>query len=111
MATFKEVVENKVEDPMGRLTRLIKFTSGEPKDLIKHCIQEETDICYEQAKALLDQQYGNPHRIASAYVKELRRWPCLKSGDSASFCKFYRFLLKCKNCLDNGSYLRQLDAT
>ena len=28
MATFKEVVERKIEDPMGRLTKLIKFTSG-----------------------------------------------------------------------------------
>ena len=33
---FKEVVEGKIEDPVWRLTRLIKFTDGEAKDLIKH---------------------------------------------------------------------------
>ena len=28
MALFKEVVESKVEDPRGRLTRLLKYTRG-----------------------------------------------------------------------------------
>ena len=35
---FKEVVERKIKDPVGRLKCLIKFTDGEAKDLIKHCI-------------------------------------------------------------------------
>ena len=37
-AMFKEVVERKIESPVGRLTRLIKFTDGETKNLIKYCI-------------------------------------------------------------------------
>ena len=40
MEVFKEVVEKKIEDSRGRLTRLIKYTAGEAKDLIKHCIQQ-----------------------------------------------------------------------
>ena len=35
MTLFKEAVEKKVDDPKGRLTRLIKFTSGEAKELIR----------------------------------------------------------------------------
>ena len=31
VALFKEVVESKVEDPRGRLIRLLKYTSGEAK--------------------------------------------------------------------------------
>ena len=38
MALFKEVVEIKIDDPRGRLTRLIKCTTGDVKELIKHCI-------------------------------------------------------------------------
>ena len=33
MALNKEAVENKIVDPKGRLTKLIKFTSGEVKEL------------------------------------------------------------------------------
>ena len=36
MALFKEAVERKIEDPKGRLARMIKFTSGEAKELIQH---------------------------------------------------------------------------
>ena len=38
MALFKEVVEKKIDEPRGRLTRLIKYTTGEARDLIKHCM-------------------------------------------------------------------------
>ena len=31
MSLFKEVVETKVDDPRGRLTRLIRYPSGEVK--------------------------------------------------------------------------------
>ena len=39
MALFLEVVETKIDDPRGRLTGLIKFTTEEARELIKHCIQ------------------------------------------------------------------------
>ena len=39
MALFCEVMEVKIEDPRGRLTRLFKYTVEEAKELIKHCIQ------------------------------------------------------------------------
>ena len=40
MEIFKEVVEKRIEDPRGRLTRLIRHTTGESKDLNKHCIKQ-----------------------------------------------------------------------
>ena len=36
MVVFREAVEKKIEDPLGRLTWLIKHTTGEVKDLIKN---------------------------------------------------------------------------
>ena len=47
ISVFKEVVETKVDDPRGRLTRLIKYTSGEAKDLVRNCINLPTSICYQ----------------------------------------------------------------
>ena len=38
---FKESVEKKIEDPMGRLTRLIKCTTGEAQEFVKHFINEK----------------------------------------------------------------------
>ena len=58
MSTFEEVVENKIEDPLGRLTRLVQLTTGEAKELIKYCLQEKAEDGYEHAKRLLKEQYG-----------------------------------------------------
>ena len=42
IATFEEVVESKVADQVGRLTRLIRYTAGEAKELVKHCIHDDS---------------------------------------------------------------------
>ena len=109
MATFKEMVEQKVDDPGGRLTRLINYTKGEPKELIKSCIQEDPATGYTHAMSLLRSQYGNPHYIARAYIQELRKWIPLTAGDSKAFRKFYSFLVKCKTCMSDGIYLNELN--
>ncbi len=110
VAAFNEAVEEKVEDPRGRLTRLIQYTKGEAKDLIKNCIQEEPERGYEHARSLLKDQYGNPHTIARAYIRELHKWETLKVGDSKGFRKFYSFLVKCNTCMSSGIYLKELNS-
>ena len=65
MALFAEVVETKIEKPRGRLTRLIKFTTGEARELIKHCIHLPRSRSYQHARALLERTYCNSHKIIS----------------------------------------------
>ena len=72
MALFCEVVETKIEDPWGRLTRLIKYTVGEPKELIKNCIQLPHDKGYTYARSLLEKTNGILHKILSSYRKEVK---------------------------------------
>ena len=93
---FHKLVEKRIEDPRGRLTRLIKYTMGNPKEMIKHCVQQPAAVGYDNAKKLLQEKYGNPYSIMSMYRKEIKAWPQLKNGDGASFKKFY-FLVKCES--------------
>ena len=80
MALFCEVVETKIEDPRRRLTRLLKHTLGEAKELIQNCIQLPHDKGYKSAKSLFEKTYGNPHKILSLYRKEVKDWPQVKFG-------------------------------
>ena len=34
-----ELVEKRIDNPRGRLTRLIRYTKGDHKDMIQHCLQ------------------------------------------------------------------------
>ena len=99
MASFSEVVENSIQDPRGRLLRLIKYTSGEAKELIKHCIHQPPELGYERAKKLLTRRYGDNHTILAAHRHDLQTWPSLRVGDSSSYQKFFTFLLTYQNVL------------
>ena len=59
MEIFKKVVEKRIEDSRGRLTRLIKYTTGEAKDLIKYYIQQPLSEGYKNALKLLRIRYGD----------------------------------------------------
>ena len=72
MALFSEVVDTTIDDPRGRITRLIKCTTGEPKKLIKHWIQLPHDLGYKTAVTLLENTYGNPRKILSSYQKDVK---------------------------------------
>ena len=64
MVVFSEVVETKNDDPRAKPARLVKYTMGEPKELIKHCIQLPHDQGYQTAVTLLEKTYGHSHKIA-----------------------------------------------
>ena len=109
-ATYKEVVEKAVEDQVGRLTRLIKYTSGDAKDLIMHLVHASPLSCYDEAIKMLDDEYGNPHLIHRSYIAELRKWDVIKANDTSAYKKLYRFLLKCQTYKTTYK-LTELDST
>ena len=59
---------------------MIKYTTGEVKDLIKNYIQLPAKDGHEAAKNQLYQLYGDPHRIIAAYWKEIKHWPQVRHG-------------------------------
>ena len=100
---FKDVVENLVDNPRQRLLRLLKFTEGDAKDLIKHCVYEKTESCYSMAISLLEKEYGNPYTISCAYLEKLKSWPQIKSNDGVALKALYRFLLRCSSYQKKGN--------
>ena len=107
--TFKEVVEKKVKDPRGRLSRLLKFTSGDAKELIKHCIYETDDTCYSTAISLLDDEYGNPQTLINSYLNQLKQWPSIKLNDGKAYKKLHNFLRNGLTFQKEGK-LKELDS-
>ena len=109
VALFDEVVERNILDARGRLTRLIKFTKGEAKELIQHCIQLPPSEGYITARRLLKERYGDPYTVICAYKKQIKNWAPIRGDDVAAFRRFHFFLIKCQsiathltwNTLDN----------
>ena len=72
MSIFKEFVKDRIENPTGRLIGLIKCADGKTKELIKPCVQQAIRLGYQNAKMLLEKQYGDPYRIYVSYRKEIK---------------------------------------
>ena len=64
--------------------------------MIKDCIHQPANTGYKNARPLLEQKYGNPHRIIAAYRKEIKTWPKLKPADVATFKNSTIFLSNVK---------------
>ena len=60
MAVFREFVEKRVDDERGKFTRLIKYTKGDAKHMVKNCIQLPPKDGFETEKHLLNERYGKP---------------------------------------------------
>ena len=99
MAVFDETVEKKIEDPGGKITRLIKYTTGEIKEMVRNCIQLPPEEGYETTKQMMHEviDCSISHRLITAYHKEIKQWPHIKPGYAEAYRKFRNFLLKCKN--------------
>ena len=93
---FKEVVERKIKDALGKLTRLVKFTDGEAKDLIQHCIHLTPDAGYHTTITLLSKRYGIAHSLLTSYRKEIKSLAPVKPDDAMGFRKFHNFFPECK---------------
>ena len=61
MAIFMEVVENRIDDPCGKIIGFIKYSKGEAKELVMNCIHQPPREGYQIAKILLEKRYGDPH--------------------------------------------------
>ena len=60
-------MEQRIDDPRGRLARLLKYTSGNAKEMIKHCVQEPPTMGYQHAKKILVGKYGKPYHVMVEY--------------------------------------------
>ena len=94
IAAFKQAVETKVSDPYVRLTRLIKYTKGEAKELIKGCVCLPPNESYSEPMRLLNQRYRNLYRILTEHRKQLIQSPKLKPNEPCSFVRFLSYLLR-----------------
>ena len=70
---FREVVEKKIAHPQGRLTRLIKLTTEEERELVKPFIRNNPKYGYENVMKSLERQCRNSFRFLAYYRNEIKR--------------------------------------
>ena len=91
------MLEKEIADPQGRLTRLIKLTTGEVRELVKPFINDNPKYGYKNAMKLLERQYGNPFKLLTCYRNKVNQMTKIKPVDAAAFRRLFNFLIKCQS--------------
>ena len=103
------VVEKWIKDPVGRVTRLIKLTDDEAKDMMKHCIHLSPESGYQTARTT-KQRYGKPNSLLASYRKEIKELPSVKPRYALNLRLFQNFVLSARHPLKllYGMHLKSL---
>ena len=54
---------------------------------------------YREARNLLEKQYGNPERIATAYLDKIQEWPVITGDNIDALDEFAIMLISCRNAI------------
>ena len=96
LKSFETYIEHRTSSPIERLHFLGKYTAGDAKTAILSLLHLRTDTAYQQAKAKLNDRFGNDFIVSNAYRMKIRNWPAIRSEDGRALRDFADFLEHCQ---------------
>ena len=110
IAAFKTLIESKVDNSSELLYFLDQYTCGKAKELIRGCLQMKSEDSYKEARRLLKKRFGDPYKIASAYIAKLSSWPAVRPNDGTGLQEFSIALEQARNAMTGMQYMNDLNA-
>ena len=86
-----------------------QYTSGKAKELIKGCLQMQSGDPYKQGRRLLKKHFGDPYKIASAYIAKLSSWPAARPNDGTRLQGLSIALEQARNVMTGMQYTNDLN--
>ena len=71
IGTFESMIEEKTASHSARMYFLVQYTSGDVRELMRSCIAMDLEKGHREARKLLAKRYGQPYRVASAFVERV----------------------------------------
>ena len=96
---FETLIEARTDSDSARLYYLVQYTSGAVQVLMQSCSLSDSDKSYQEQRRLLKSKYGQPYKIASAYVGKVVNGPQIKSKDGEALQTFSVLLISCRNTI------------
>jgi hypothetical protein len=106
---FDSRIKSKTSSNADRLYYLHQHLEGEPKDLIASCLHLDPNEGYDEARKLLEEEYGDPYKISIAYTNRVLKWPNVKYDDAISLKHLSLLLKQCKNAMRTIEYMEVLN--
>ena len=92
-----------------KLYYLQQHLEGEARELTSGCMYLNPRDGYSAARQLLSQEYGDPHKISTAFLNSVLNWKPIHNDDALTLRKFSFFLIKCLNAMSQIANLGVLN--
>ncbi|KAK3745375.1 hypothetical protein QZH41_001403 [Actinostola sp. cb2023] len=106
---FENLIEKKTDSNSAKLYYLIQYTRGDVQELMRSCLVMNTDEGYARARELLKARYGQPFKIATAYIDNVLKTPLIKAEDARALQRYSVLLASCENTLTKIGYASKID--
>ncbi|KAJ8402854.1 hypothetical protein AAFF_G00361680 [Aldrovandia affinis] len=106
---FEYLVEDKTSSSQDRLYFLEQYTSDQPRDLVRSCLNMDARQGYAEAKWLLKKHFGNEVMVTNAYLEKALSWTAIKADDGKALQAYALYLRGCYNAMQDLEYLKELD--
>lgn len=90
------MIEKKAINTNEKMLYLLQYLSGPPKKIVEGQQFVQTGDAYEEAKKILEIQFGHPTVVADAFRKRLEGWPKIPPKDGSALREFADFLKTCE---------------
>ncbi|KAK3745816.1 hypothetical protein QZH41_005679 [Actinostola sp. cb2023] len=77
---------------------------------MRSCLAMNTDDGYARARELLKSRYGQPFKIATAYIDKVLKTPLIKAEDARALQRYSVLLASCENTLTKIGYASKIDS-
>ena len=85
----------------ARMYYFVEYSAGDVQECMCSCLAKDSEEGYREARKLLGKRYGQPYKIASAYVERVTNGPAIKVEDGPALQSFSALLTACKNTLND----------
>lgn len=106
---FEQCVERHAASLADCLYYLQQYTKGQPRDLVSSFLHMDPNVGFKEAKRQLEKQFGNRHKIASAFMSKALNWPDIKPEDGNGLRSYAMFLNSCYHTMQDIDGLKELE--
>ena len=108
MAFDSRIVPHATSDA-DKLYYLDQHLTGPAKDTIGGCVYMNANDGYQEARRILKKEYGDPYKVATAFINKAQTWATIKSDDNTELKKFVAFLTKCSHAMKTITHMSVLN--
>lgn len=106
--SFEHSIKSKTKHPKDCLYYLEQYTTGPPRNLARSCQYMAADRGFRKAKSLLQEHFGNEHKITTSYMEKALSWSAITTDDTNALQTYTLFLRGCCNTMHHA-YMLELD--